>query len=88
MAESLGNRKLEAASVVGFFVFKALLRRGKGLTSLNLLQFDYPFLILHTMIMAPDKGIGNRKPLDAMKNKKYASRGPTKLGVKIRKLLV
>ena len=50
MAELLGERKLEALTVVGFLILKCFLFRRKGLTHFNLLQFDYPFvLILHTI---------------------------------------
>ena len=51
MAELLGERKLEALTVVGFLITKGLLFRCEGLTHLYVLQFDYPFLIFHTISM-------------------------------------
>jgi hypothetical protein len=51
MAEDLGERKLEALTVVGFLITKGLLFRCEGMTDLYVLQFDCPFLIFHTIIM-------------------------------------
>jgi hypothetical protein len=51
-----GMVKLEALAVVGFFILKSPLFRGKGLTGFHVFDFDYPFLIFHTMIMNRSEG--------------------------------
>jgi hypothetical protein len=51
MAELLGERKLEALTVVGFLITKGLLFRCEGLTHLYVSDFDCPFVIFHTISM-------------------------------------
>lgn len=70
MNDCLSERKLKALAIVGLLIAKGLLFWSPGLTDLDVLQFDCPFLILHTFIMNASTGTFNRKVSEELKNKK------------------
>jgi hypothetical protein len=61
MAGLDGTGQFKIPAIVFGFVSECLLLRSKWLTDFDVLNLDCPFLILHTIIMAPGSGTFKKK---------------------------